>query len=162
MRNATIVQEYKDGGTSPEIARRHGISRQRVWQILRRAGVEAHHKLGPSPAEILTAVRSGRLDTVRGAAERIEGASYSTVRRALRESGEWDGIRAEMREWRRERKQKEARARVLSAYITLTKELGRPATVQEMKERRIYLATIYRAYGKNYVTRLRQDATQGQ
>lgn len=38
-RNAAIVAEYERGNDMSAIAERHGISRQRVWQVLRREGV---------------------------------------------------------------------------------------------------------------------------
>lgn len=50
-RNTAIILAYQPGVTMTQIAEAHGISRERVRQILRRAGIEQTHNGGWVPAD---------------------------------------------------------------------------------------------------------------
>ena len=155
-RNAAIVQEYKGGLNSGQIAKKYGISRQRVWQILRRYDVMPHHKLLPSAEELVAIIHSDRVGSI-GKLSAMTGVTLSRLTFHLRRHPEWPSHRATMRTYRTQNHREVLREKTRNIYRALVAELGHPANIEEMKSRRIFPATLQRIYGERYVSKFRED-----
>lgn len=155
-RNAAMAAEYRAGTNSVELAKKFAISRQRVWQILQRQNVEAHHRSRMSADEILDIIVAEQLGTLRSVGERV-GMRPHNVRSRIRHHPRWPAIREQMRPWRRERTRQGLRKWAMETYRNLVQSLGRPASLEEMHGVSIFKQTLFRIYGTNYVRKFRED-----
>jgi hypothetical protein len=155
-RNAAIAEEYEKGSLSPAIAAKYAISRQRVWQILKARGVEPKFKTVASGEEIIRAIEENQLLSIE-----LVAAYFSTTPNRIRDRvsrhSAWPDVRRKMREWRKESRRVVSRAMVILEYRALAERLGRPASIKEMVEAKIFTATLSRIYGNNYVKKFRED-----
>lgn len=155
-RNASIVDEYKAGANSNQIAKKYAISRQRVWQILKQRDVVPHSKLAPDAETIFAVAQSDCIGTIRGLATRMN-VTMSVVRSRLRRSERWPEMRKELSTLRLEASRRVLRERTLNTYRAFVATLGRPASIKEMAQCRIYATTLQRLYGAKYVSKFRED-----
>lgn len=155
-RNRAIAEAYVKGETAPEIAKRFAVSRQRIWQILERQGIEAHYKLRPKADEILEYIVASQATNLEEVARGVEMPAHS-IRTRLRGHPQWPGIRSQMREWRKAKTRTALRKSVMENYHKLKESLGRPAKLPEMATVGIYTQTLFRLYGAKYVTKFRED-----
>jgi len=155
-RNAAVIAAYQQGAQSTALAKQFGVSKQRIWQILKRHGVKAHYQMVPPPEELVRIIDADRIASVRELSAHM-AITPSRLTSALRRHPDWPVYRAKMRVNRTERKRVVLRERVHAIYRDLTATLGRPATIQEMVANRIYTATLHRLYGERYISKFRED-----
>lgn len=155
-RNSHIAQQYLSGLNSRQIADQLRVSRQRVWQILKRAGVQSHAKRLPGAEALVALVRDGRYGSIPELAK-ATGHSPSRLRTRLNKHPEWPEVRQQMRQFRQDSSKSILRERMINTYRALAAELGRPASIAEMTARGIFTAALYRVYGTNYITKFREE-----
>lgn len=155
-RNAAIVASYNGGMNSGQLSRQYRVSRQRIWQILGRAGVVSHTKRTPDHATLSALVTEHRVGSLADLS-RLVGCTPSRVRGSLRRHPAWDAVRREMRAHRVAKAQEVLRGSVAETYRGLVATLGRPATIDEMIAHGIFTATLFRLYGNNYIRKFREE-----
>jgi len=155
-RNAAVVEAYKQGAQSTALAKQFGVSKQRIWQILKRHGVTAHYRMVPPPEELVRIIEAHRIASVRELSAHMS-ITPSRLTSALRRHPEWATYRTKMRAYRTERTRAVLRGRLHAIYRELVAELGRGATIKEMVSSRIYTATLHRLYGERYISKFRED-----
>lgn len=156
-RNAHIVQAYGEGLNSGQLAKQYRVSRQRVWQILKRAGVVSHTKRIPDADSLTALILDQKLGSITELAK-VTGHSSHRLRARLNQSPAWPEVRQQMRTFRMATSRVLLRERLMNTYRGLVAELGRPATIAEMTGRGIFTAALYRVYGANYISKFRTDA----
>ena len=154
-RNAAIVAAYDKGMNSGQLSRQYRVSRQRIWQILKRAGMASHTKRVPDPATLATVIAEQRIGTL-GELSAATGHTPSRLRSSLRRHPEWATIRGQMRLHRIAETRDRLRGDVEIAYRNLCADLGRPATIAEMRTHGIFTTTLFRLYGHNYIRKFRE------
>lgn len=154
-RNAAIVAAYNGGVNSGQLSRQYRVSRQRIWQILGRAGIVSHSKRTPDHMALAAMVTEHRVGSFADLS-RLTGCTPSRVRKSLRRHPAWDVVRQEMRAHRIAKARAASRASVEEAYRGLVATLERPATIDEMIGHGIFTATLFRLYGNNYIRKFRE------
>lgn len=154
-RNAAIVASYNGGMNSGQLSRQYRLSRQRIWQILKRAGTASHTKRTPDPATLAALIVEQQVGTL-GELSAVTGHTTSRLRSSLRRHPDWTAIRGQMRQHRIAKSRHLLRGAVEIAYRNLCAELGRPATIPEMKAHGIFTTTLFRLYGHNYIRKFRE------
>jgi hypothetical protein len=155
-RNREIAAAYAMGENAPALAKRFAVSRQRIWQILEKQGVQAHYKLRPKADEILEYIAGEQATNLEQVAAAIRMPAHS-IRTRLHGHPRWPDIRESMRVWRKEKNRRGLRGLVMQNYHKLKESLGRPASIKEMASVGIFTNTLYRLYGSKYVSKFRED-----
>lgn len=157
-RNEAIAQAYRDGAISPEIAARFGITRQRVWQILKRRGVAAHYRMAPSAEALLELIEASHMTRLQDVSD-ATGMSVANLRTRLKKHPRWPEVRQQMMRWRATQREIATHRRVVTTYRSLERELGHIPSLKEMSKAGIHTTTLSRIYGTSYVRKFREHMT---
>ena len=157
-RNIAMADEYRSGVLSPALAEKYGVSRQRVWQILRQFGLKRLVRHPEVDGErivgtVLTHHDILRMSDLCSMLQLNDQVIYKRVK----SHPHWPDALASMALRRHQAAMAQARARVRAIYEARASELGRPLTVKEMRATRIWANTLRRIYGTNYINKFRAD-----
>lgn len=155
QRNEAIRHMYETERKTMQVVADHfGISRQRVHQICRRAGVRSGGYRIDSES-VRNALRNQDVISIARLAVELGNRSAGGVREMLRRTGMYDGT-VRLFRFRRAVLAKKKYDEIVAEYKRLSHEAGdRPLSVDELRLTRLNAFRLNKVFGKNYVSKLR-------
>jgi hypothetical protein len=157
-RNIAMAEDYKSGVLSPALSEKYGVSRQRVWQILQRLGVKRTVRRPDVDGECIVGTVLAKYNILRMSdlAEALQ-LDDQIIYKRVKSHPHWPDAIAVMAMRRHQLAANRSRTRLKEVYEAKSAELGRPLSVKEMREARIWANSLRRIYGTNYINKFRAD-----